>query len=178
MNRQPWDDDIRAQAKALYLADGAQLAAEATGVPIRTIRRWAVAEGWGRPPPAATSHGADQQLADLAPGGVDAAGPGKGAGHGTPGMELERDLALARQVYRTEVERFLAGKTRAGGVRDASIALGVLIDKAAKHGLPGARGGEWSWEANHARAQAATPRVLEMATFLAQRSRATGNGHG
>lgn len=83
-------------------------------------------------------------------------------------------------MYRTEVERFLAGKTRAGRVRDASIALGVMIDKAAKHGLPGARGGEWSWEANRARAQAATGRVLEMAALLAQRSRASGNGqaHG
>jgi hypothetical protein len=182
VNRQPWDDDLKAQAKALYLADGATLASEVTGIPVRTIRRWAMADDWGRPPTTATGQDPDQELADLAPGPVQLAGEGKGGhalgGHGPPGLELERDLALARQVYRTEVERFLAGKGRAGGVRDASIALGVMLDKAAKHGLPGARpGGEFTWQTNAARAEAATARILEMAGELAHRARVAGNGH-
>ena len=181
MSRQPWPDDLKAQAKALYLADGAALASEVTGIPVRTIRRWAMAQDWGRPPDAATAQAPDQRDTPATPGSVRVAGEGKGGhalgGHGPPGLELERDLALAREVYRVEVERFLAGKGRAGGVRDASIALGVMLDKAARHGLPGARpGGEFTWADNHARAEAATARIREMAAELADRARVAGNG--
>ena len=48
MNRQPWSDDLRQQARALYASDGAQLASSVTGIPARTLRRWAVAEQWPR----------------------------------------------------------------------------------------------------------------------------------
>jgi hypothetical protein len=183
-SRQPWDDDLKAQAKALYLADGAQLAADVTGIPVRTIRRWAVADRWGRPPGPDSGHVADQGDTQDAPDPAREGGPAKrdggsfGSFSGMPGMELEQDLALARQVYRTEVERFLAGGGRAGGVRDASIALGVLLDKMGKHGSGQAGGGEFTWADLHARAEAAGPRILEMATFLATRARAAGNGHG
>ena len=48
MNRQPWSDDLRQQARALYASDGVQLASSVTGIPARTLRRWIVAEGWPR----------------------------------------------------------------------------------------------------------------------------------
>ena len=76
------------------------------------------------------------------------------------------------------MERYQAGRGRPAGIRDAAVTLGILLDKTARHGLPGAQGGEWSWQANAQRAQAAGPRFMEMAATLATRKRAAGNGHG
>jgi transposase len=40
------DQHAREHAKRLYRQHGAAYAAEHTGIPERTIRRWALAEGW------------------------------------------------------------------------------------------------------------------------------------
>ena len=190
MNRQPWDDDLKAQARALYLADGAKLASEVTGIPIRTVQRWAVAHDWGTSPDDATGQSSDQQLASLAPDGAQdgqAAKSDGGVGHvyGPPMLEAQRDLDLAREVYRTSAARFRERKAKASEVRDAGVALAVMMDKAGKLGLPGSKStGEWTWADNHARAEAAKPRIVMMASELAARARedrlAQGNGqpHG
>jgi hypothetical protein len=183
MNRQRWDADIRAQAKALYLADGAALASSVTQVPIRTVRQWAKDGNWRQPGPD-DGHAADQRDTPDTGGPEQDAGPAKrdgapfGSFSGPPGLELERDLALARMVYRAECERYQAGQGRPAGIRDAAVTLGILLDKTARHGLPGVQGGEWYWQANHERAQAAGPRIMEMAAALSTRKRAAGNGHG
>jgi hypothetical protein len=41
-----YDPQAREQAKTLYAQRGAAYAAEQTGIPERTIRRWALADGW------------------------------------------------------------------------------------------------------------------------------------
>ena len=41
-----YDPQAREQAKTLYAQRGAAYAAEQTGIPERTIRRWALTEGW------------------------------------------------------------------------------------------------------------------------------------
>jgi uncharacterized protein YjcR len=40
------DQKTREQAKALYQQHGAAYVADKLGIPERTIRRWALAEGW------------------------------------------------------------------------------------------------------------------------------------
>jgi hypothetical protein len=169
VNRQPWDDDIRAQAKALYLADGAALAAEVTQVPIRTIREWARTGNWRQL--------ADQQDSPATALGDGAAAHAKGNGGQpatvpvVPGQELAQDLALAREVYRTQVAKLLDGHGSTSAVRDAAVTLGIMVDKAARSGVPGMAGGEFTWERNCAQVQANMARVREMIAFIAQRAR-------
>jgi len=193
VNRQPWDDDIRAQARALFIADGARLAAEVTGVPVRTVREWARVGNWRQQLPA-TGQDPDQGVAGVAGGGAGAT-PGAnrdGVVAATPGpvdlpRELARDLHLARQVYRTEVERFLTGTAKASSVRDAAVALAVLTDKVARHGPPGAgsgRAGDFTWADHLADNEARCERVLlmlrELVPVWQERARVAGNGaaHG
>jgi hypothetical protein len=52
-----------------------------------------------------------------------------------------------------------------------------LLDKMAKHGPAQGGGGEFTWADLHTRAEAAVPRIREMAAFLAERARVAGNGH-
>jgi hypothetical protein len=193
-NRQPWDDDLKAQAKALYLADGAALASSVTGIPARTIRAWSKRGNW-RQPDAATGQDPDQALAPHATDGAGERPNAKedGGPFGPPGplpgpvdlrRELARDLHLARQVYRAEVERFLAGTGRASSVRDAAVALAVMTDKMGKHGGAGAGGGggEFTWADHLADNEARRQRVLSMLGELLpvwrERAQAAGNGQG
>jgi hypothetical protein len=192
MNRQPWDDGTRQQARALFIADGARLASEVTRVPIRTIRQWAKDGNWRQQAPAGGQE-PDQPVSPVPFLGVGAAADAKsGDGHPDPflgiadsGRELVRDLALARQVYRTEVERFLAGGGKASSVRDASVALAVLTDKVGRQGGgAGGGGGEFTWERHLAANQARRERVVRMLGDLLpvwrERARQASNGqaHG
>jgi hypothetical protein len=44
----PHDDAARRRARQVYETHGAQAAADTTGIPVRSIRRWASAERWPR----------------------------------------------------------------------------------------------------------------------------------
>jgi hypothetical protein len=189
-NRQPWPDDLKAQARALYLADGAKLASEVTQIPVRTVRQWAKDGNWRQQAPA-TGHVADQDHAPHAPG-VDGAAAGGNSAEGPaaawappPNLprELARDLALAGQVYRAEVERFLAGTAKSSSVRDAAVALAVLTDKVARHGPAGTgsgRAGDFTWAEhladNPARGQRLLAMLRELLAAWAERARAATNG--
>lgn len=192
MNRQRWDDATRQQVRALFTADGAKLASEVTGVPARTVRQWAKVGNWRQQAPA-TGQPADQRdTADTSLGAgatADAKGEdGQAAMVGPVNLprELAHDLALARQVYRTEVERFLAGGGKASSVRDASVGLAVLLDKMAKHGGPEAGGGggrEFTWPEyladNEARRQRVLMMLRELLPVWRERAWVAGNGqHG
>jgi hypothetical protein len=191
MNRQRWDDDTRQQAGALFIADSAKLASEVTGVPVRTVRQWAKVGNWRQQTPATGQPPDQRDTADTSLGAgatADAKGEdGQAAMMGPVNLprELAHDLALARQVYRTEVERFLAGGGKASSVRDASVGLAVLLDKMAKHGGPeaGGSGREFTWPEHLADNEARRQRVLmmlrELLPIWRERAQVAGNGqHG
>jgi hypothetical protein len=150
-NRQPWDDELKAQAKALYAADGATLASAATGIPSRTIRRWAMAEQWPQP---GDGHRPDLHVAGAAPVPSAPEVPANGAvGHGRgwqPRLLLER---LCAELW-AELDTLAALRERgkAREARDTAVVVGILVDKAA--GLAkqtGASGGQLDQAATLAR---------------------------
>ena len=183
MSGQPWPQDLKAQAKALYLADGSKLAAEVTSIPRRTIQRWAVAEGWGASPDATDAtdpQAADQAFAPFA-APRDGAIPQNGDGAMAPVLpslnptrDLAVDLAMGRLVYRTTVDRYRSNRAKASEVRDAAAALTMLQDKAAKAGVSGAHGGDFDWRANRAQARDNIPRLRAWVAAIKERIAAEG----
>ena len=179
MPGQRWPDDIKRQALALALVDGVKLASDVTQVPERTVRSW-VAGGNGRQDDDADHQESDQQVSPVAPVSPLPEPEAKRAellaATGDPARELVRDLHLARRVFRVQAEAFLDGRVSSATYRNASVALGIMEDKANKRGLPGARGGEWTWEQNHAQAQASLVRIKAMVAMIAERASAGNVG--
>jgi hypothetical protein len=171
MSHQRWSDDIRQQARALYVADGPRLAAEVTQVPERTIRAWAASGNWRQEDPA-TDQAPDQQDSPVAPDVSLPEPEAKGEGlpvSGDPALELVRDLHLARRVFRQQADRFLAGMVTSAAYRDSSVPLGILEDKVNKRGLPGSRGGDFSWSANAAQARENIPLLRQWLAAIRER---------
>ena len=175
VNRRQWNEDLKAQAKALYLADGSKLAAEVTCIPLRTVQRWARTEGWDASREDAIEQAPDQRYAVFAPGTDGAAPDGKGNGatappvpSGSPSRELARDLLIARQVWRAEADKLQHGRGRPGAYRDAGVVLGILQDKASKAGVADLGAG-FSWEANRAQARANVPLLREWLAAIRDR---------
>lgn len=126
MNRQPHPDDARAQAKALYEADGPKLASDVTRIPKRTINAWAKAEGWQR----ATGQPPDLHVA----GEAETRQPtGKSRvvaiGYGYQRRALLRRLAGLAGLALDQVETELAAGHTVKA-RDGMVVCGIALDKA------------------------------------------------
>jgi hypothetical protein len=115
-----YDPQVREQAKTLYTQHGAAYVADKLGIPERTVRRWALAEGWqhrmtvltgqdGRTNPAAS------QAAMLS--------------WETRRRHMADTLGHVGQQLLDAIERDLAERKRLN-LRDAGILLGIMLDKA------------------------------------------------
>jgi hypothetical protein len=127
VNRQPHDADLKAQARSLYAADGPTLAASVTGIPARTIRRWAVAEQWPRSGDGHRPH------LHVAPVAETRQPTGKtrvvAIGYGLQRRVLLRRLGELATLALDQVETELrAGHTVKA--RDGMVVCGIALDKA------------------------------------------------
>jgi hypothetical protein len=129
MPRQPHDPGARAQAKQLYLAHGSARAAELTGIPQRTIRRWARSGHW-RPQPATDHQAPDQGVAGVAASGGQALQPPKGA---VAAFGWQPHAVLERLTGELWAELDDLARWRAAGrpreARDTAVVCGILADK-------------------------------------------------
>jgi hypothetical protein len=170
-NREPWDEDLKQQTKALYLADGAALASSVTGVPVRTVRQWAKVGNWRQQTPA-TGQPADQRLHLVTPVPGVAAAPSKSqvpAGYGLARRVLLRRLGdTASLALDLVAQELAAGHT--SKARDCAIICGIALDKAE---LLAKAGGQDVGGAMPTVAEA-TSRLRELAADLTSRSRAGG----
>jgi hypothetical protein len=110
----------REQAKTLYAQRGAAYAAEQTGVPERTIRRWALAEGW--PQRMAVVTGQDGETTSPASQAVI-------LGWQTRRRHMADQLGHVGAQLLEAIQRELAERNRLN-LRDAGILLGIMLDKA------------------------------------------------
>jgi hypothetical protein len=140
MSHRPWSDDLRQQARALYASDGAKLASEVTGVPLRTVQRWAMAERWAAPSDDATSQAPHLHVAP-APDVWRPDGRGRHvpAGYGLARRLLLRRLGDTAGLALDHVEREL-GQGHTSKARDCAIALdrAEVLAKAVGDGVGGA----------------------------------------
>jgi hypothetical protein len=122
VNRQAHPDGAKRQARQVYQQHGAHQAAVVTGIPARTIRRWARLEQWPRTP--ATSQQPDQRLrlvsADAQPAPVKTASPGR------PRLAMRLREELWAQL--DQLRAYREGR-RARDARDTAIVVGILTDK-------------------------------------------------
>jgi hypothetical protein len=114
------DPEVHEQAKTLYRQRGAAHAAEQTGIPERTIRRWALAEGW------------QQRMTALA--GQDAETKSAASRAAILGWQTRR-RTMADQLGHVGAQLLEAiqaelAKGRRLNLRDAGILLGIMLDKA------------------------------------------------
>jgi hypothetical protein len=162
VNRQPHDPDLKAQARSLYAADGATLAASVTGIPARTIRRWAVAEQWPR---SGDGHRPHLHVAPVAETWQPTP-----KGHVTSLGYPHQRRALLRQLGDEARECLTALATdreagRSGAARNWAWCVGILLERAellAKAAGPDQAAGQPD-------AAEAVARLRELATDLAAR---------
>jgi hypothetical protein len=145
MNRRPHDPDAKAQARSLYAADGAQLASDVTGIPTRTIRRWAMAEQWPQP---GDGHHPDLHAAGAAPvsGAPEPLAKGE-SGQPATARGWQPRLLLERLTVELWAELDALAGLRAQGkthaARDTAVVVGILTDKAGELAKQaGASGGQ------------------------------------
>jgi hypothetical protein len=116
----PHDDAARRQARQVYESRGAQAASEVTGIPIRTIQRWAQAEGWPRrlavPVAQDATKTEDQCQAAI-------------LGWQTRRRHMADQLGHVGAQLLEAIQRELAERRRLN-LRDAGILLGIMLDKA------------------------------------------------
>jgi hypothetical protein len=174
MNRQQHPDDAKAQAKALYAADGPKLASDVTRIPKRTINAWAKAEGWQR---ATGPHQATGQRPDLRVAGVAETRQPTGKsrvvaiGYGYQRRALLRRLGELAGLALDQVETELrAGHTVKA--RDGMVVCGIALDKAEQ--LAKAAGPDLAGDRPDA--AEALARLQEMTADLATR-RTESDGH-
>jgi hypothetical protein len=177
------DATIRARARELAEARGITAAATVTGISKATLKRWAKAEGW-------QLHGKRVTPVTGPPPGAERAQEKSDAAHSAhPGSfldlsrELNRDAALAREVFRAQGQGVLDGTARPQGFRDASVALAVTLDKLHTYGRrddPGGSHEERLWRVtNYLRdlwPKLEERRRMQLAQEAAERRQ--GNGHG
>jgi hypothetical protein len=111
-------DDDKARAKELYAQHGAQAAADATGISVRSVRRWALAERWPR------------RLA-VAEDGQKREARGQAAIQGwhTRRQHMADQLGYVGAQLLEAIQRDLADRKRLN-LRDAGILLGIMLEKA------------------------------------------------
>lgn len=110
----------REQAKTLYSQRGAAYAAEQTGIPERTIRRWALAEGWPQRMTVVAGQG----------GGTNSAASQVAVlGWQTRRRTMADQLGHVGAQLLEAIQRDLADRKRLN-LRDAGILLGIMLDKA------------------------------------------------
>jgi hypothetical protein len=115
----PHDDAARRQARQVYETRGAGAASHITGIPIRTIQRWAQAEGWPRrlalTQDTAKIHEDRRQAAIV--------------GWHTRRRTMADQLGEVGAQLLEAIQRDLAERKRLN-LRDAGILLGIMLDKA------------------------------------------------
>ena len=109
----------RQQAETLYTQRGAAYAAEQTGIPERTIRRWALAEGWQQRMTVVAGQDAETKSASLA----------AILGWQTRRRTMADQLGHVGGQLLEAIQRELAQGRRLN-LRDAGILLGIMLDKA------------------------------------------------
>jgi hypothetical protein len=152
------DPRIRERARELYEQHGAAYAAEQTGVPRRSIDRWAAEEGWTRRLTGLASH-TDPKTQSHALAWETRRRREADAAGSTAGVireVIERQVRSARRLP----------------LRDLAVAYGIFIDKAE---LLGIRTGGADYREVSAEQQVA--RLVELVDVAEQRE-AGGGGHG
>jgi hypothetical protein len=160
-----YQSQVREQAKTLYQQHGAAYAAEQTGIPERTIRRWALADSW------------QQRMTALAGQDARTKPPASQAamiGWSTRRRHMADQLGHVGVQLLEAIQRELAQGRRLN-LRDAGILLGIMLDKA--EALSAVTGGgrdqlDLSPEANQARIQ----RINQLLAVVSQRAREAGDG--
>jgi hypothetical protein len=115
----PHDDGARRQAWQVYEARGAKAASQVTGIAVRTIQRWAQAEGWPRTLTVAqdpTKTAEDRRQAAI-------------VGWHTRRQHMADQLGHVGAQLLEAIQRDLAERKRLN-LRDAGILLGIMLDKA------------------------------------------------
>jgi hypothetical protein len=115
----PHDDTARQRARQIYQTHGAQTAADATGIAVRSIRRWAAIERWPR----------RLAVADLTPEKVEARSQAARMGWHTRRRVMADQLGDVGAQLLEAIQRDLAQRRRLN-LRDAGILLGIMLDKA------------------------------------------------
>jgi hypothetical protein len=159
--------DLKAQARSLYGADGLTLAASVTGIPARTLRRWAAAEQWPRP---GDGHRPELRVALVASARQPAPkGQVTSLGYGYQRRALLRQLAdEARECLTALAADREAG--RSGAARNWAWCVGILLERAEL--LAKAAGPDQA--AGHPEAAEAVVRIREMAADLMERAGSDG----
>jgi hypothetical protein len=156
----PHDDTAKRHARQVYEQHGAQAAADATGISVRSIRRWALAERWPR----------RLAVAVPSPEKVEARSQAARMGWHTRRRTMADQLGNVGAQLLEAIQADLAQRKRLN-LRDAGILLGIMLDKAellaAQTG--GADGSGMDDEARLAR-------LREMAAELAGRAKADQGG--
>jgi hypothetical protein len=115
----PHDDAAKRQARQVYAHHGAQAAADATGIAVRSIRRWASAERWPR----------RLAVADPSPEKMAARSQAALVGWHTRRRTMADQLGNVGAQLLEAIQRDLQERKRLN-LRDAAILLGVMLDKA------------------------------------------------
>jgi hypothetical protein len=115
----PHDDAAKRQARQVYEHHGAQAASDTTRIPVRSIRRWALAEGWPR----------RLAVADPTPKKVEARSQAARMGWHTRRRVMADQLGNVGAQLLEAIQRDLAERKRLN-LRDAGILLGIMLDKA------------------------------------------------
>jgi hypothetical protein len=110
----------RQQAERLYTQRGAAYAADHTGIPERTIRRWALAEGWQQRMTMVAGQDAETK---------SAASLAAILGWQTRRRTMADQLGHVGAQLLEAIQRELAQGRRLN-LRDAGILLGIMLDKA------------------------------------------------
>jgi hypothetical protein len=115
-----YDQHTRDQAKALYAQHGAAYVADQLGIPERTVRRWALTEGWQhRMTVVAGQDGRTNSAASQA----------VMVGWDTRRRHMADQLGHVGAQLLEAIQRDLAERKRLN-LRDAGILLGIMLDKA------------------------------------------------
>ena len=115
----PHDDAAKRQARQVYEHHGAQAAADATRISVRSIRRWAQAERWPR----------RLAVAEPSPEKVEARSQAARMGWHTRRRTMADQLGHVGAQLLEAIQRDLAQRKRLN-LRDAGILLGIMLDKA------------------------------------------------
>jgi hypothetical protein len=157
------DPQARGQAKTLYQQRGAAYAAEQTGIPERTIRRWALEDRWQQRMTVVTGQDAQTK---------SAASQTAMIGWSTRRRHMADQLGHVGVQLLEAIQRELAQGQRLN-LRDAGILLGIMLDKAeALSALTGGGQLDISPEANQARLE----RIHQLLDVFQERAEAAGDG--
>jgi hypothetical protein len=156
-----YDPQAREQARTLHAQRGAAYAAEQTGIPERTIRRWALTEGWQHRMTVVTGQDARTNAA---------ASQAATLGWHTRRRTMADQLGHVGQQLLEAIQRDLAERKRLN-LRDAGILLGTMLNKAE---LLAAQTGAIGRE--DVSPEQSIARITQMLDVLQERAEAAGDG--